>query len=87
MLLASVSPTPIAIRSIPPVTWLNVSPQTTIAAAVATITLLRSNLSAIHRPISGPTGAATAMMNVYASDLVTPMPCEINSVGTQLEKP
>ena len=38
-------------------------------------------------PISGPTGAASAMMLVYSRLVVTVMPCLISSVGTQLAKP
>src|ERR1700732_856882 len=87
MLLASVIPTPMAISSIPLETWLNASPHTTIAAAVATITLLRSYLSPITKPISGPTGAEIAMMDEYSRLVVSVMPCFTSSVGPQLANP
>ena len=76
-----------AMRSLPSESWLNVSPQTMMAAAVATITLLRSNLSAITRPISGPIGAEIAMIDEYSRLVVSVMPCFTSSVGTQLAKP
>jgi hypothetical protein len=38
-------------------------------------------------PSSGPTGLAMAMMNEYCRLVVTVMPLEISSVGTQAANP
>jgi molybdopterin-guanine dinucleotide biosynthesis protein A len=65
----------------------NRRPKTAIAMAAQAICHFRSIASANRTPISGPTGAASAMMKVYSSERVVVIPCDISRVGTQLANP
>lgn len=61
MLLASVKTTPVIMSGAAAGISPNNSPHTMMAEAVATITVFRSNLSPMNRPMIGPIGAEIAM--------------------------